>query len=99
MKTIKTMKLKERLKKRIQAGIAFLNVKSPNWLKKIDLEKLDLNEPKLCILGEVYGDYHEAKEKLLANDKQIAEDLAFRTSANRYSLLTRLWKNELRKLL
>lgn len=42
----------------------------PGWFNKINLDKLNMHEPKNCILGQVYGDYFDGKMKLLKNDAQ-----------------------------
>ena len=90
------------LQKRIAAGIAFLNVVKPNWLKKIDIEQLDLSKSKTCMLGEVFGDYGEAIQELgLESDKDYAAQCLgfYEDDWNKYKELTNAWKKALRPLL
>lgn len=83
------------------AGIAFLNVMKPNWLKKIDLKKLYLGESTTCVIGEVFGDYFEGKIELDLTDEK-ADTLGFYIDENgneeNYSKLTSTWKKVLSKL-
>ena len=85
---------------RVKAGIAFLNVVEPDWLKRIDLEKLDLSNSKTCILGEVYGNYYDGRDKLDLNE-EIAEKLGFAEEENRpnYKSLTAAWKETLKPMI
>ncbi len=87
------------MKARIQAGIAFLNVMRPNWKKKIDLKKLDLGNPNVCMIGEVCGDYNDGRYELGLSDSQ-AETLGFQdnNTDDDYKTLTRAWKRALREL-
>ncbi len=48
----------------VWAGIGFLDANVPGWRKKINLRRLDLASPKLCVLGEVYGDYSDGADRL-----------------------------------
>ena len=46
--------------KRIEEGIKWLDGSVPNWYKKIDIEKLDMEDGKYCILGQATGiEYNE----------------------------------------
>ena len=88
---------------RVRAGIAFLNAVKPNWKKKIDLDRLDLSSDRTCVIGEVYGDYGDGMEKLgigALSDSAIA--LGFKEDGvfdKNYPLLTKIWKQELKKIL
>ena len=99
------------LQNRIKAGIAFLNVVKPNWLKEIDLEKLDLSNGNTCIIGESFGNYEEGLNQLEINDI-VAEKLGFCESTKdgdvdsslpslkpKYKALTAAWKKTLRPML
>ena len=92
--------ISEALKKRVKAGAAFLDVVKPNWWKKgeVDLEELDLAQPNVCMLGELYGDYNYGKTKL-GLDNESAEFVGFYSSINsRYAAITKLWKAKIRAL-
>lgn len=45
------------LEKRVTEGIKWLDAVKPRWKKKIDLKKLDISGMKVCILGQVFGDF------------------------------------------
>lgn len=80
------------------AGVAFLNVVKPNWLKKIKLDKLDLHHPNVCVIGEVTGNYGEGISKMGIDDEQ-AEVLGFYSSdEEEYPTLTKTWKKVLKGL-
>jgi hypothetical protein len=51
---------------RVQAGAAFLDEKwgSKEWREQIEVDELDMAHAGLCILGQLYGDYHWACRKL-----------------------------------
>lgn len=48
------------LKDKAEATAALLDVKDPEWPKKIDKEKLDMHDRKLCVIGQTRGDFFEA---------------------------------------
>ena len=90
------------LQKRVEAGVAYLNVVSPNWEKKIDLDKLDLRMKKTCIIGQLEGHYDVGIEKmgLDGHDRKIS-NLGFNSlsSPRDYFLaLTSAWKNKIKEL-
>lgn len=94
-------KLKKGFALKVKAGIAFLNVIRPHWQKRIDLEELDLSESRVCVLGELGGNYTDERDALGLNDDS-AEALGFYINNGKdkkYSLLTSIWKREIRKLL
>lgn len=39
----------------IARGAAFLDEKTPGWRERIDLDKLDLGECDVCVLGQLSG--------------------------------------------
>lgn len=104
--------MNKKLLNRVKAGAAFLNVVKPNWLKRINLKKLDLASSSVCILGEVYGDYGEATEKL-GLENEMAQKLGFVETTGegeiseedypqlipKYKALTNAWKNFIKRLL
>lgn len=42
---------------RIEAGIKYLDKRKKGWLSGINEQKLSLANNKICILGQVFGDY------------------------------------------
>lgn len=69
------------LTERVAAGMEYLNKKtrSKAWMKKLDLNKLNLNDCHLCVIGQLTGDYFEYKlfPKNLQYRSQFAIDLGF----------------------
>jgi len=55
--------------KEIEKGVEFLNKVYPDWLSKIDLEKLNMDQPSNCILGQLYGNFYVAQNILDMSDK------------------------------
>ncbi|TDB90877.1 hypothetical protein E1264_03360 [Actinomadura sp. KC216] len=43
----------------IKRGAAYLDRVDPEWVKKIDLDLLSINDPKDCVVGQVFGDFWE----------------------------------------
>ena len=46
------------MSKTIREAADILDEMVPGWYKKINLDTLDMGENKLCILGQVYGNYY-----------------------------------------
>lgn len=44
---------------RVAAGIALLDARRPGWEQQIDLGRLNIGSPKLCVLGQLYGLYSD----------------------------------------
>lgn len=55
--------------KEIEKGVEFLNKVYPDWFNKIDLEKLNIEIPSLCILGQLYGNSYVAQIILDMSDE------------------------------
>lgn len=53
--------LKDTFKKRVKAGMAYLDVIYPDWVEHIDLKKLDLGRSNTCMIGELYGEYSASR--------------------------------------
>ena len=64
----------ERLRKRVRAGMAFLDVTNPRWRRSINLDKLDLSDGECCVLGEVYGDYSDGRNALFRDVSELSND-------------------------
>jgi len=52
------------LTRRVKKGIKWLNEVKPGWYKDIDVEKLNLEEPDVCVCGQVFGSFFEAIYKV-----------------------------------
>ena len=58
---------------RIRRGAAFLTKRiGKKWRAKIDQEKLDINLPQSCMLGQTDGDFFAHKRKLKLSDLECA---------------------------
>jgi len=51
--TVTTLEVSEE----VARGVALLDEKRPGWEHEIDLDKLDIKDPKCCVLGQVYGGF------------------------------------------
>lgn len=51
---------------RVAAGVAWLDANAPDWLDRIDLDELQMDDCCRCMLGQVFDDYW--KSPLLAGD-------------------------------
>lgn len=104
MKIANKLSLKNTMKVRVNAGIAFLNTVNPGWVKKIKLMKLDLADSNTCVLGEVYGSYANGlyEFNMYAAVDSIPEALRFclldDDDEEKYKMLTDIWKTAIKKL-
>lgn len=61
------------LKASVLAGLGLLQEKhGASWVEHIDCATLDLTLSESCVLGQVYGDYDEGREKLGLNNRSAA---------------------------
>lgn len=91
------------VRERVRRGIAWLNDRAHGWRRKVVVKDLDLSNPCGCVLGQIEvedagGDYYRfCHENGL--DEQQAVRLGFESGQTvRYPTLTRIWKEELRKI-
>lgn len=86
---------------RVQRGIALLDEKGPSdWRSRIDLTTLDIDDATLCILAQLYGDYHTGCEAIgIADDLgAAAEEAGFMPLCDppeHAECLTQAWKGAL----
>lgn len=80
---------------RVAAGAAWLDANLPDWEARIDLERLDLSEAKLCILGQLFGDYgNKASRNARFSDKGLESgNRGFNTYSGGYEPLTAEWRH------
>jgi hypothetical protein len=45
------------MEKTVRLGAWLLDEKRPGWHNEISVEMLDMEDPWLCVLGQIYGDY------------------------------------------
>ena len=68
-----------------------------NWINRINLKILDLAMPKLCILGQLFGDYATAISQLKINT-YTQFDCGFQAHHKIDAIsLTDAWKEEIMK--
>jgi len=88
----------EKLKRQVELGAAFLNVVNPNWFKEINPKELNMASAKVCILGELYGNYHNGVKELRLRD-EMPENMGFHADhKGRYLILNKFWKSKVRAL-
>ena len=68
------------IRSRVKAGIRFLDrvYGRRKWMKKVNVDDLDMNYPNRCILGQTDSDYYQHKDKLKLSNKR-AYNLGFHT--------------------
>lgn len=50
---------------RVATGTTLLDRHWPGWAALIDLDRLDIQSPRDCVLGQLYGHYRQACAQLL----------------------------------
>ena len=45
-------------KEQVDNGVAYLDEVKPGWRELIDLKRLDISSVRCCVLGQVFGDFH-----------------------------------------
>lgn len=80
---------------RVRKGAEFLEKKYPGWLDKIDLDTLDMYNPKKCVLGQLFGFYgREVASKLEKRGFDILDD----EPVEHYSMLTKAWRDKILRM-
>jgi hypothetical protein len=77
--------------KTVEAGAAFLDKRRPGWDRLIDLDTLDMGDPRNCVLGQLYGIIYAAIIGVFVDDE---ERLGFEGN---YAVLTADWKRLIRE--
>ncbi len=58
------MTVENSMKKAANKGASLLDKHDPQWFEKIDLDTLDMNNCRNCVVGQLYGYYVESCEML-----------------------------------
>jgi hypothetical protein len=66
----------------MKLGATLLDAKAPDWLEKIDLDKLNVATHSFCVLAQVFGSYTEGLRKLGLTDEE-AKNHGFQTRHER----------------
>jgi hypothetical protein len=62
---------------RVARGAALLDQYRPGWADEIDLHELRIESGSDCVLGQLYGDYGEGRERLRILNTTHSEALGF----------------------
>jgi hypothetical protein len=97
--------IRSRMQKRVRAGVLFLNSVKPGWWEKIDLERLDMLDTRLCLCGQSYGRQRNAYRVLHLSPADFVM-YGFVPAPSDYQrpqwlpqkLLTHLWRKEIKRL-
>jgi hypothetical protein len=86
----------------VRNGISFLDFiyGREKWVKKIDLDILDLNNARSCIIGQLEGNFWNAEDDFpLDREDSVAFGFLSRElSMLRHELLTNRWRKAITKL-
>lgn len=80
---------------KVAAGIKKLDADKPGWRDLIDVQTLDLESCSVCVLGQVFGDYHDGRAQLDISSA-VAYQMGFNTEGS-FRELTEAWKEALGK--
>jgi len=76
-----------------------------NWFQEIDLKRLDLSNPRNCVLGQLLGSWAAARRMMIAHriglDQLVGlfvETDSIRVMMEGYERLTKGWKKKIRQL-
>jgi len=82
----------------VERGMALLDEKVPDWIDRVDPEKLHMSMgsgPCGCILSQLYGGFNEGCDALWLED--YPDDLGFTERHINYPALTRIWRQKIRE--
>lgn len=49
---------------RVKKGAAILDQKFPDWIWRINIDELDIQNSKYCVLGQLFGSYTKGLKKI-----------------------------------
>lgn len=50
------------ISERVARGVEWLDETHPGWVKRIDLDRLDIGDCERCLIGQTIGDFCEAPD-------------------------------------
>lgn len=65
------MSIEMMARERASAGAVLLDVIRPGWAERVNLERLNTESPKNCVLGQTFGDFYDAVEDYGIADPRI----------------------------
>lgn len=71
------MPIQQSDRQRVMRGARLLDEYRPDWRSRIDLSTLDLSNPCLCILGQVYAEAAEAASDALTDPMDLLRRTPF----------------------
>lgn len=79
-------------RERVANGCAWLDEHKPGWRGLINADRLNIDDPCNCILGQLYGDFYKAVKEQGIGYSNV-DRLGF--DGDKDFALTRAWKEEL----
>lgn len=61
---------------RVRAGVALLDDRKPGWANRVDVDRLEMQACDRCVLGQLFGDFHEGMERLVPDHWDISPEPA-----------------------
>lgn len=93
------------VEQRVQNGVNFLNLINSGWYTKINLDSLNQQLTKYCVLGQLYGSFGIAKEKFKFDQEwysyhgfTVSNLLDEEYHYIEYEKLTEEWKSQIKSL-
>jgi hypothetical protein len=93
------------LRERVERGAKLLDEKDPGWAAKILIPALHMDDCRLCVLGQAFGDYTTGLKRMLgSNFRRGDEDCKHGfdidppdRTINSWTALEALWAEEIRR--
>ena len=96
------MEVQPHIVNRVKAGMALLDAWRPGWQHQIDIPKLDISQPRDCILGQLAGGFSLGAAQLMLDQPEgfVGEPnwaiaYGFDGPTRSYSSLTKEWKRQI----
>lgn len=78
----------EFVRQSVKRGAALMDENDPRWFEKINLESLDMKNPCLCVLGQVYGRYGSGLKEILS-DGEYADWISLASEGSDTNLISK----------
>ena len=93
-----TMEMRRDADRAVQRGIVWLDANVPKWRERIDVNKLNLQYPCECVLGQLDDDFYKSVWNRRLERAEVL-NLGFAAGAGmRYATLTAAWKRALKAI-